>query len=119
MCMHICASSLKSRHAIGLQHVRIRQRSHAVLRYLVMSSLPPAVCSVSAHRVDLSEHRALCEEQRLPGVHQDQIKVGLPGPVGGTSLWWIQTYTHKSHTCTYEHKTGLLPSPAYSAHFKV
>lgn len=31
MCMHIYASGLKSRHAVGLQHVRIRQRSHAVL----------------------------------------------------------------------------------------
>lgn len=40
MCMHIYASGLKSRHAVGLQHVRIRQRSHAVLRSLVMSFLP-------------------------------------------------------------------------------
>lgn len=67
-----------------------------------------SVCSVSAHRVDLSQHRTLSEEQRLPGVHQDQIKVGLPGPVGGTSLWWVHTHTHTvrvniehaSFTCT-------------------
>lgn len=51
-----------------------------------------AVCSESAHRVDLSEHRTLSEEQGLPGIHQDQIKVGLPGPVRGTRLWWIQTH---------------------------
>ncbi|KAF3843997.1 hypothetical protein F7725_016045 [Dissostichus mawsoni] len=49
--------------------------------------------SVSAHRVHLSEHRPLSEEQRLPGVHQDQIEVGLPGPVGGSRLgltWQVE-----------------------------
>lgn len=48
------------------------------------------LCVLPAHRVHLSEHCALSKEKRLPGVHQDQIKVGLPGPVGGTNLWWIQ-----------------------------
>lgn len=75
--------------------------------------------SVSAHRVDLSEHCTLSEEQRLPGVHQDQIKVGLPGPVGGTGLWSIETHTHTQkqkvlHT-NMNIKTRLLSTPAHSA----
>lgn len=79
------------------------------------SSLPQlCVVCVRAHRVYLSEHRTLSEEQRLPGVHQDQIKVGLPGPVGGTSLWSIQTHTQvKSHTYAYKHKMFLQPQTAY------
>lgn len=56
-----------------------------------------SMCSVSTHRVDLSEHCTLTKEQRLPGINQDQIKVGLPGPVRGTRLWWIQTHKH-THT---------------------
>lgn len=43
-------------------------------------------CAALTHRVHLSEHRPLAEEERLPGVHQDQVKVGLPGPVGGAGL---------------------------------
>lgn len=81
----------------------------------------PAVCSVSAHRVHLSEHRTLSEEQWLPGVHQDQIKVGLPGPVGGAGLG---TNTHTQairQTSTYEHMSimCLSRSPVYSIHVKV
>jgi len=58
-------------------------------------------CSASAHHVDLSEHRALAEEQRLPGVHEDQIKVGLPVPVGDAGLHAKQAI--KSHTHTHTH----------------
>lgn len=39
------------------------------------------------HRVHLSENRSLAEEERLPGVYEYQVKVGLPGSVGGASLW--------------------------------
>lgn len=33
------------------------------------------------HRVHLSQHRPLGEEQRLPGVHHDQVEEGAPGVV--------------------------------------
>lgn len=74
----------------------------------------PAVRWVPAHRVHLSEHRALSEEQWLPGVDQDQIEVRLPGSVGGSSLWRIQT-----HTRIHKQTTRPSPSLAYSAHFRV
>lgn len=38
------------------------------------------------HCVHLSQNCSFSEEQRLPGVHQDQVKVGLPGSVRGPRL---------------------------------
>lgn len=33
----------------------------------------------SSYRVHLSQHRPPREEQRLPGVHDDQVEEGAPG----------------------------------------
>ena len=107
--LHVSALSLQRWHSTGLQHVLIRQCWCSRKQCLLCASCVLCVC---AHRVYLSEHCALPEKQRLPGVHQDQIKVGLPGPVGGTSLWSIQT-RHKLKTTHTDIKMFLQPSTAY------
>lgn len=67
-----------------------------------MSSLARTLSSDFAYCVHLSEHCTLCEEQRFPGIHQDQIKVGLPGPVRGARLGWMETHKHE-----YKDKTMM------------
>lgn len=51
-----------------------------------MVIFPMQVSVVHTHSVDLPQHCSLSKEDRLSGVHQDQVKVGLPGPVGCTWL---------------------------------
>lgn len=68
----------------------------------------------SPHRVHLSEHRPLCEEQRLPGVHQNQAKVGLPGPVGRAVL----LDTSQVHVDQPFVRNGALKGSFVGKHFK-
>lgn len=42
--------------------------------------------SSRAYRVHLSEHCALPKKHWLPGIHQNKVKVGLPGLMGCTCL---------------------------------
>lgn len=49
-------------------------------------TLPVQASIANTHSVDLPQHRSLPKEHWLAGVHKDQVKVGLPGPVGCTWL---------------------------------
>lgn len=52
-----------------------------------------ANCALATHGVDLPQDGSLSEEQRLACVHQDEVKVGLPGPVGCSGLSHTHTHT--------------------------
>lgn len=48
------------------------------------------------HCVHLSQHRPPCKEQRLPGVHHDQVKVGPPWAPLTSDLVVFQKVLHHS-----------------------
>lgn len=48
--------------------------------------------AAQTHRVNLPQDCSLSKEDGLPGVHQNQVKVGLPGPVWHSGLQFTHIY---------------------------
>lgn len=90
---HLVEPHLRSKlsHAAGLRCTSRCAASLCSVSKTIENGLKTFIFTMRGHfsyRVHLSQHRPVCEEQRLPGVHNNEVKEGAPGLLGASRLQW-------------------------------